>query len=122
MPTVKFVNEKIEFQVPEGANLRAEAKNAGIQVYSGVNKALNCHGLGLCGTCRVTIVKGIENASPMGLKENFTFHNPFPDPRTCLAFIGNEKNMRLSCQTRVMGDMEVVTHPPLNWFGDNFFS
>ena len=58
----------------------------------------------------------------MGLKEKFTFHNPIPDPRACMAFIGNEKNMRLACQTLVMGDMEVITQPPLNWFGDNFFS
>ncbi len=122
MPTVKFVNEKIEIQVPEGANLRSEAMSAGVEVYSGPDKLLHCPGFGLCGACRVTISKGIENASPMGFKEKLKFHMPLPDPRPCMAFIGNEANMRLSCQTRVMGDLEVITRPSMNWFGDNFFS
>ena len=39
-----------------------------------------------------------------------------------LAYIGNEQTMRLACQTRVNGDITVVTKPPLNLFGDNFFS
>jgi hypothetical protein len=30
--------------------------------------------------------------------------------------------MRLSCQVKVMGDMEVETGPKLNLFGENFFS
>ncbi len=41
MPIVNFVNEKKEIQVPEGANLRQEALQAGIQVYR-VEKVLNC--------------------------------------------------------------------------------
>ena len=36
MPTIKFVNEKKEIQVPVGANLRNEAMRAGVQVYPGV--------------------------------------------------------------------------------------
>jgi ferredoxin len=39
-----------------------------------------------------------------------------------MAYIGNENTMRLACQTRVNGDMEVQTKPPLNLYGDNFFS
>jgi hypothetical protein len=39
-----------------------------------------------------------------------------------LAYIGNEKTMRLACQTRVNGDITVTTCPPLNLFGENFFS
>lgn len=30
--------------------------------------------------------------------------------------------MRLSCQTKVHGDIEVETCPKVNLFGDNFFS
>jgi hypothetical protein len=30
--------------------------------------------------------------------------------------------MRLACQSKVMGDVEVHTCPPLNLFGENFFS
>jgi len=121
MPTVRFVNEKIEIQVPQGANLRKEALAAGVGVYSGIHKVLHCPGLGACGSCRVMITKGIENASAMGMIEKLRFHAPIPDPAT-MAYIGNESNMRLSCQTRVMGDMEVKTKPPLDLYGENFFS
>lgn len=129
MPLVKFIKENKEIEVPEGANLRKEAIKAGINVHQGVNgfgaslnKILNCHGIGQCGTCRVRIVKGMENASPMGLIEKFRFYNPLPDPFPSMAFIGNEDTMRLACQTRVYGDMEVETGPELNLFGENFFS
>lgn len=129
MPLVKFIKENKEIDVPYGANLRKEAMKAGINVHQGlnglgasINKFMNCHGFGQCGTCRVRIVKGMENASPMGFIEKMRFYNPLPDPIPCMAYIGNEANMRLSCQTLVHGDMEVETGPPLDLFGDNFFS
>ena len=72
MPTITFVNEKKEIQVPEGANLRKEALKVGVNLYHGfngigasLNRIFNCHGLGLCGTCRVLITKGMENTNPM---------------------------------------------------------
>lgn len=137
MPLVKFIKENKEIEVPEGANLRGEAIKAGINVHQGINgfgatanKFLNCHGFGQCGTCRVRIVKGMENATPMGIVEKLRFKVPVPTPLTpggldpipCMAFIGNEDSMRLACQTKVLGDMEVETGPELNLFGENFFS
>ena len=129
MPVIKFVKENKEIEVPEGANLRKEAIKAGVNTHqglngigAGLNKLLNCHGWGQCGTCRVKIVKGMENASPIGIIEKVRFYNPIPDPLPCMAYIGNEDTMRLACQTRVDGDMEVHTTPPMNWFGKNFFS
>ena len=129
MPLVKFIKENKEIEVPEGANLRTEAIKAGINTHQGlngfgasINKYMNCHGFGQCGTCRVKIVKGMENASPMGVIEKFRFYNPLPDPFPCMAYIGNEDTMRLACQTKVYGDLEVETGPPLNLFGENFFS
>jgi ferredoxin len=129
MPLVKFIKENKEIEVPEGANLRKEAIKAGINVHQGVNgfgatinKVMNCHGLSFCGTCRVRIVKGMDQASPMGMFEKARFYNPVPDPIPCMAFIGNEDTMRLACQTLVYGDMEVETGPELNMFGENFFS
>jgi ferredoxin len=126
MPTIKFTKEKKEIQVPVGANLRQEAMKAGINLYQGinglgacVNKVLNCHGLGFCGSCRVNITKGMENASPMGTYESLRFKIPEP---VALAYLGNETTMRLACLTTVNGDMEVETGPELNLFGDNFFS
>jgi ferredoxin len=115
MPTIKFISEKKEIQVPEGANLRAEAKRAGVQVYQGPETVLNCHGFGTCGACRVKIVKGMENTSPRGWKERLRMS-------ASMDYIGNEATMRLACQTEVLGDIEVETRPPINWFGENFFS
>ncbi|HEY2146581.1 MAG TPA: 2Fe-2S iron-sulfur cluster-binding protein [Pirellulales bacterium] len=116
MPIVTFVNEKKEIQVPEGANLRKEAMAAGIQVYPGIHKLGHCPGWGFCGTCRVLITKGMENASPMGGWERIRLE------KMSMAYVGHEDTMRLSCQTRVMGDMTVETRPPLNLYGENFFS
>jgi ferredoxin len=128
MPTVNFVNEKKQIEVPAGANLRKEALKAGIKLYGGlngfgakVNEFVNCHGLGHCGTCRVKITKGMENASSMSLCEKIAFkYNPIGP--AIFAFIGNEDTMRLACCTKVNGDMTVETTPPMNLTGENFFS
>jgi ferredoxin len=130
MPVIKFVKEKVEIEVPAGSNLRKEALKAGVNPHSllngwgaGISKALiNCHGLAQCGTCRVKIVKGMENTSPMGMMEKLRFKNPIPDPLPALAYIGNESTMRLACQTTVNGDVEVETAPEMDLFGENFFS
>ncbi len=129
MPLVKFTKENKEIEVPYGANLRKEAIHAGINVHQGVNgygaginKWINCHGLGQCGTCRVKITKGMENTNRMGLIEKARFYNPLPDPLPCMSFIGNEDTMRLACRVKVLGDLEVETGPELNLFGENFFS
>ena len=129
MPVVKFVKENKEIEVPVGANLRQEALKAGINVHQGVNgfgaklnKIINCHGLGQCGTCRVKIIKGMDHTNAMGLIEKARFYNPLPDPIPCLSYIGNESTMRLACRVKVMGDIEVETGPELDLFGENFFS
>ena len=129
MPTIKFTRENKEIDVPDGANLRQEANKAGVNVYqgfngigAGINKYVNCHGMGTCGTCRVLITKGIENTNSMGMIEKIKFKLPLPDPLPCMAFIGNEENMRLACKTTVHGDIEVETGPELDLYGENFFS
>lgn len=136
MPIIKFVKEKVEIEVPEGANLRDEAMKAGVNVnciLSGVSegvdetihnfsKYLNCHGFGVCGTCRVNITKGMENTNAMTAQETLKKYVPVPDPLPSLAFIGNEETMRLACKTKVNGDIEVETRPELDLFGENYFS
>lgn len=114
MPVVNFVNEKKLVQVPEGSNLRKVAQEAGVELYSHIHRFLNCHGLSQCGSCRVLITKGLENASAMGLIEKVRL-------QFSMAAVGHD-DMRLACQTRVEGDMDVVTKPPLNLYGENFFS
>jgi len=137
MPVIKFVKEQKEIEVPVGANLRKEAIKAGVNTHQGlngfgasINKFANCHGFGQCGTCRVKVVEGAENASKMGVMEKVRFRCPVPtpvtpggfDPIPCMAFVGNENTMRLACQVIVQGDMEVETGPELDMFGENFFS
>lgn len=135
MPIVKFVKEKKEIEVPEGANLRTEAIKAGIQVNQGfinnigrtANRYLNCKGMGLCGTCRVLITQGMENTNKLTLREWLKFKTIVPtglvpDPVPPLAYVGHEDTMRLACCTTVHGDIEVETGPEINLFGENFFS
>ena len=132
MPRVKFIKENKEIDVPEGAVLRTEAIKAGINLNCGVNgygaslnRFFNCKGLGMCGTCRVLITKGMENTNKMTMCEKLKFKTPIsipPDPIPCLAFIGHEDTMRLACMTKVFGDIEVESGPEVNLFGENFFS
>lgn len=129
MPTIRFIKENKEVDVPDGTNLRKAAIDAGVNLYHGVNgwgetanKFINCMGLGTCGTCAVLIKKGMENASSQTLREKFKFHVPVPDPLPAMHYIGNEETMRLACQVKVHGDMEVETGPEINLFGENFFS
>jgi ferredoxin len=106
MPKVFFVNENKEIEVPAGANLRTEAKKAGINVYRGLAKFLNCFGHGTCGTCKVLVKKGMENLSQPGRMERFTLWR-------MLSSIGREDEMRLACQCQVNGDCTVETKPGL---------
>ena len=130
MPTVTFVKENKEIEVPEGTDLRTAARRAGISVYDGINGfgakineyLVNCHGNGICGTCRVLVTRGMENTNKMTAREWVRLKTPIPEPLACLAYMGNEETMRLSCQTRIVGDVDVETAPPLNLFGVNFFS
>ena len=119
MPTVTFVNEKKSIEVPAGANLRREAIKAGIQLYPTPHNYLNCRGLGLCTSCRVMVKKGLENCSSQGVYEKATM---IMHPLTFFARIGNEKPLRLACQMRINGDVEVQTQPPMNWHGENYWS
>ena len=87
MPVIKFVKEKKEIEVPVGANLRDEAVKAGINLncaISGVSEGidnlsekvsqvLNCHGLGMCGTCRVKITEGRESTGALTVREKMKF-------------------------------------------------
>jgi ferredoxin len=118
MPKVVIANEKKEIEVPEGSNLRQELMKAGVPVYGTLETYLNCRGLGLCGTCKVLVKKGMENLNPKTVMEkfNFTFH-----PLTMMASIGHEDEMRLSCQVEVRGDCTIETRPPLNLSGETFW-
>jgi ferredoxin len=138
MPKVVIANEKKEIEVPEGGNLRVEARKAGIEIYKGLDRFLNCRGLGLCGTCRVLVKKGMENLAPKGMtpekykeyQEKLAKGEAKPNQKSFMerltlgrmfSAIGHEDEMRLSCQVRVYGDCTIETKPTFNWSGDNFW-
>jgi ferredoxin len=114
MPKITIVNDKKEIEVPAGSNLRDEAQKAGVEVYSGFDKYLNCRGNGLCGTCRVLVKKGMENLSPKSTIERFKLG-------MMMSAIGHEEEMRLACQVKVNGDVSVEVRPALNLYGENFW-
>ncbi len=121
MPKITFIKEKKTIEVAPGANLRTEARKAGIQLYKGIHRPLNCHGLGACGSCRVLVKKGQENLSERGKMERFTTESA-ANPEAFFAYIGHESEMRLACQCSVNGDVEVETQAACNWHGDKFFA
>ena len=102
-------------EVEPGANLRKAARDHGIAIYGGLDKYLNCRGMGLCGTCKVHVKEGMENLSPPSLMEriNMSMH-----PMTIMAKIGHEEELRLACQVKVNGDCTIETRPRFNWFGE----
>ena len=114
MPKVVFVKEKQEIEVPDGANLRLEARKAGIDIYGPLERWLNCRGNGLCGTCKVLVKKGMENLSPKGRLERIKL-------AMMMASIGHEDEIRLSCQVQVHGDCSIETRPTLDLYGENFW-
>ena len=118
MPKVTIVNQKKEVEVPAGSNLRVELRKADVPVYAGVNKYLNCRGLGFCGTCKVYVKEGMENISPKSFieKVNLNFH-----PHTAFAAIGHEDEIRLACQMKINGDCKIETTPEFNFSGENFW-
>jgi ferredoxin len=118
MPTINFVNEKKTVEVPDGANVRKEAQKAGVELYKGVHSVLNCHGFGHCASCQIRIRKGTENVSPQGFMERMRL---ILGPLTFFARLGQEKELRLACQTQVHGDVEIETKPELNWHGEKFW-
>jgi ferredoxin len=106
MPTVHFVKQNVTVQCPAGANLRQVALANGIDLYVFPTNILNCRGFGLCGTCRVKV------SNPRALSART------PTDKKKTGWEGPE--YRLSCQTRVLADVEVITSPRkvLGWMAN----
>jgi len=93
MPTVYYEGEAIECE--EGDVLRDVIEEAGLSVYNGRAETLNCRGTGSCGTCAVKVDGEV---SEPGRKERLRLWAPPHHPT---------HDVRLACQTRVEGDVEV---------------
>ncbi len=55
---------------------------------------------GSCGSCRIHVIKGIENLSPMGAVETDTVNS--------IKDLYPGKTVRLSCRAKVLGDVEII--------------
>jgi ferredoxin len=120
MPKVTFVNEKVTADAQEGEDIRSVARKNGVQIYSGPHKVLNCMGFGTCCSCNVIVKSGSENCTRKSLMERI---NKWINPLLGIKLLSNpEKEVRLACQTKVQGDVEVETHPPINWHGDKYWA
>ena len=93
MPVIRFDNQQIE--CAENENLRRALLSADAQLYNGIARQIHCRGLGTCGTCAVE-VKG--PVSEMTAVEKWR-----------LGFPPHKKGsgLRLACQCRVLGDIEI---------------
>lgn len=120
MPTITFVNEKVTVDAEVGEDLRTVARRNGIQLYSGPHKIVNCMGFGTCGSCSVVVKSGIENASSPSIREKV---GKWANPVFGVKVMSHpDEDVRLACQTKVEGDMEIVTTPPINFHGEKFWN
>jgi ferredoxin len=93
VPTVTFRGTEIDCE--EGAILREVLLGADESPHNGRSSLLNCRGHGSCGTCAVA-VEG-ETSDPTR-RERVRLATPPHDP---------DAGLRLACQTRVLGDLDV---------------
>lgn len=86
MPKLVFLNEGRATEVAAGTTVLAAADALHVKI------GRVCGGGGTCSTCRVQVVAGAGNLSPIG--ENEIAYDLGPD-------------VRLACQARVLGDVGV---------------
>jgi adenylate cyclase len=90
MPAITFLPDNIKEEI------RTDETILDVAQRSSVPLAHVCQGNARCSTCRVQIVKGLENVSPRSDGEN-----------VIAGQMGFGPEIRLACQTRVSGDVSV---------------
>ena len=95
MPKVVFVNEHRIVEVPQGKNLKSLALELGINPHREFFRGVNCGYFGMCGTCQVWV------------KESKPGSANAPNLREKIA--GMRGLRRLSCQVKILGDVEITT-------------
>jgi len=86
---IRFATEDLLVEAPAGTPLQEIADAVGADITFGCRS-------GSCGTCRVRIREGLENASA-----------PTPEERDYLANLGAPPDHRLACQVRAEGDLDI---------------
>ena len=78
MAKLIFDNLKTEVELPDGADITEACEQAGIPIACGV---------GVCGTCVIEVLEGMENLSPFNEAE--------------ADFLGELEKERLACQCTI---------------------
>jgi ferredoxin len=94
MPKVLAQGKTIECD--ERANLRKVLLHNGIDLYNGSASFINCRGIGSCGTCAVKVEGEVSAANWRDVaRRSLPPHSP-------------TSNLRLACQTQVLGNVKVT--------------
>ncbi|WP_224336534.1 2Fe-2S iron-sulfur cluster-binding protein [Haloprofundus halobius] len=112
MPTVRFRGRDIDCE--EGAVLRDVLLAAGLSPHNGRAQQLNCRGHATCGTCAVEITASEGSSGslsvPDGVDGDVSEMGRRERRRLSLPPHSLDSGLRLSCQTRVEGDIRVTKH------------
>ncbi|AFY99284.1 2Fe-2S iron-sulfur cluster-binding protein [Calothrix sp. PCC 6303] len=96
MPQVIAQGQTIECS-PK-TNLRSCLLRNGIELYNGGAKVINCRGIGTCGTCAVYIEGEVNQPNWKDkARRSLPPHSP-------------TRELRLACQTQVLGDLKVTKY------------
>jgi ferredoxin len=86
------------FECDRGANLRQELLKHDVDLYNQQASVINCHGIGTCGTCTVQIEGEVSDPNWRDrTRRSLPPHSPTRD-------------LRLACQTQVLGDIRVTKY------------
>lgn len=96
MPTITAPGKTMSCET--GANLRQVLLVNGVDLYNGRAKIMNCRGIGTCGTCAVQIEGPVSAA------------NWKDRARRALPPHSPERDLRLACQTHVIGNITVTKY------------
>lgn len=94
---VTFLEDDIVVIAEKGTNLRKIFLDNGIPLYSDVMTLLNCRGLGLCTSCRVSADPNESLSAPTAMEK--------------VHLIRDNPKYRLACQCDITGPVKISTKP-----------
>jgi ubiquinone biosynthesis monooxygenase Coq7 len=104
---------------PQGTKLRSLLMGLALLPYNGLANAVNCRGLGTCGTCAVRLdpassaAEGVS-VSPMGARERLRLSLP---PHRKEDLVTEQGSMRLACQCRVLPNANLTLSKQRGFWG-----